>query len=195
MRSLKIAVLFSIVALISGCIVSSLQPLYIDESKDVVYDPLLIGGWSWSDKEKTETLTFAQSGGKVYEITYTADSATAKFYGRLVQVGSSKYLDVYPQEQDIDTGSYQNGLYKLMTINPTHFFVQVKDEGDVLKIAILDLDKLKKMLDAKKGKIAHALIDDRIILTASPAEMQKFIAKSAQDLLSGEQLFYRQKNP
>ena len=192
MRSLKIAVLFSIVALISGCIVSSLQPLYIDESKDVVYDPLLIG--SWADKENKETLTFAQSGGKVYEVTYTADSATAKFYGRLVQVGSSKYLDVYPQEQDIDTGSYQNGLYKLMTINPTHFFVQVKDEGDVLKIAILDLDKLKKMLDAKKAKIAHEKIDDRIILTASPAEMQKFITKYAQDLLTEERIFERQKN-
>lgn len=172
MRTMKILFTFGIVLLISGCVVPSLHPLFTE--KDLVFDPALIGTWAEEDEE--EAWIFLKSGDNAYDLIHAAEGTPIKYEAHLVRLGKFEFLDIYPQEPEI-----KNDFYKLHLI-PAHTFWRIWTDGDVLLIARLDPDWLKDMIARKKVKIAHERLDDRIVLTASTKELQKFILKYAEDI-------------
>ncbi len=74
----------------------------------------------------------------------------------------------------------KNGVYKGLLI-PAHGFSRVWIEGDSVRLAYLDPDWLKQMIDKKHVKIDHDFIDKTIILTAQTKKLQNFALKYAED--------------
>lgn len=172
MRTMKILLTFGITLLISGCVVTSLHPLFTE--KDVIFDPALIG--TWVEENEKETWTFQKAGDYTYDLFYEGEGESAKFEAYLVRLRKFEFLDIYPREPEI-----KNDFYKLHLI-PAHTFSRIWKDGDVLRIAMLDPDWLKGLIAQKKVKIAHERLDDRIILTASTKELQNFLLKYAENV-------------
>jgi hypothetical protein len=170
MRSAKILILFGIVIFLTGC-VPSLHPLFTD--KDLVFDQALVG--TWVDEDGKNIWEFKKSEENSYELVYTENEEPAKFQAHLVKLGDFLFLDIFPEEPEM-----KNGLYKGLLI-PAHGFSRIWIEGDSVRLAYLDPDWLKKMINTKKIKIGHDFIDQGIILTAQTKDLQKFAVKYAED--------------
>ncbi len=54
-------------------------------------------------------------------------------------------------------------------------------EGDVLQIAFLDDDWLRKRIEEGEVNIAHERLGTDILLTASTKDLQMFVLKYAED--------------
>ncbi len=171
MRLLKILIAFGIVMLMVGC-VPSIHPLFTE--KELIYDSTLEGNWVNKDG-KTSWVLLKSKEGNYYDVICIEDGVPAKFEAHLVKVGEFTFIDLYPKEIE-SKNTYLN--IHLMAI---HTFVKIQKKEDILEYSALDPEWLKKMINEKKIKIAHERVNDGIILTASPAELQKFVLKYAKD--------------
>lgn len=188
MRVAKMLVAVGIVVLVLGC-VPSLHPLYTE--KDVTFDPTLVG--VWSEKDKTDTWTFKKSGDNAYELIMTEDGVPGKFEVHLVRLGELLFLDLYPEDPDID-----NSFYKAHLI-PAHTFlgIQIDKEKDVVRLAMMKPDWLEEAIDSKKVTITHERLgegdESRIILTASTKALQEFVVKHAAEAFGELAELHRRK--
>jgi hypothetical protein len=171
MRIHKILTVSAIALLLAGCVVPSLHALFTDE--DLVFDPNLIGTWAKEGEE--DTWTFQEGAGKAYKFIYTEKETPAEFEAHLGRLDKFLFLDTYPEEPEIE-----NDLYKLHLI-PAHIFFKIWVKDDTLRLAALDPDWLKNMIDQKKVNIAHERVEDSIVLTASTKALQEFVLKYAED--------------
>lgn len=169
MNKLTIVTTFIAILLLASC-VQSLHPLYTE--KDLIFDPVLVGTW---ESEGGNLWIFHKSGEKSYELVYQEKETPAKFQAHLVKLGHYRFLDLYPMSLDL-----KNDLQQAHILY-THTFFRVWLEQDTLRLAILEHDWLKKMVDKKKVNIKHEVVDRRIVLTAATKDLQKFIVKYADD--------------
>lgn len=169
MRTMKILLTFGIALLISGCLQPSLHPLFTE--KDLVFDPALISAWVGENEKKTWILQ--KAGDHTYDLFWEGEGDSAKYEAHLVRLGKFEFLDIYPQVPEMCDDAL---------LIPAHTFLRIWRDGDILRTAMLDPDWLEDMIARKKVKIAHERLDDRIVLTASTKELQKFILKYAEDI-------------
>jgi len=94
------------------------------------------------------------------------------FVVHLLKVGDRRFLDLYPADPDLQ----QNGFYKchLMAI---HTFMRMQRQDDGLQMAFLKPDWIKKYLKENPDAIKHEKVDDGILLTAQPKDLQAFLLK------------------
>jgi len=185
MRFLGGTLLFGIAVLMTGC-VPSLHPLYTKE--DVFIEPALVGTWVTNDE--SEIWRFEISGDG-YQLSHSVRKSrppedgnreaeqfeTAEFEARLVRIGNYLFIDLFPEEPEIE-----DDLYKIHLL-PVHTILRVWLEGDALSMAMLDHDWLKKEIEGGRIRIAHEPWDDgkSILLTASSKELQGLVAQYAED--------------
>jgi hypothetical protein len=151
--------------------VPSLHAIYTE--KDLVFDTGLLG--TWTDKEGKNRMVFVRSGEKAYDLYYTEDGDSRRFEARLAQVGEYRFLDLRPAEPGMMNGFYQMHLIRAHTI------ARVWIEANVLRLAFLDHDWIKGMIDQGQVIIAHEHSDEGVLLTASTADLQKLVVKYAED--------------
>ena len=60
---------------------------------------------------------------------------------------------------------------------PGHLLVRVSQLGPELKLAMTDFDWLSKHLKADPKTLAHHIEGERVILTASTRDLQRFVLK------------------
>jgi len=150
-----------------GC-VPSLHPLYTEE--DLVFDPALVG--VWSGEGSTETWAFTKSGEKVYRLVYTdREGKTGPFDAHLLSVDGRLYLDLFPADLEIP----ENDFYKGHLL-PVHTFMRVKEIGSSLRMAPLSPEWVDQYLKDHPDAVRHEMVDDRLVLTAGPKELQAFLA-------------------
>jgi hypothetical protein len=170
--ALLLAVAFALI--VAGC-VPSLNPLYTE--KDLIFEPALVGVWAESDDAK-ETWAFEKSGDKGYKLVYAADGKAGEFDARLLKLGDTMFLDLYPDDVGLKEIN-RNDFYKAHLI-PAHTFAKVTQIEPVLQMAFFNPDWLNKLLETDPKAIQHQkLSEDRIVLTASTKELQKFVLKHA----------------
>jgi hypothetical protein len=156
---------------IGGC-VPSLNPLYTD--KDLVFDSVLVGTWRDPDNG---TWTFRKAGAKSYKLRYAEKGVSAAFDVHLVRLGKSLFLDSYPDA----SGMVRNDFYRLHFV-AGHVILKLVLKKDSLNLTALNSDWLQKGIAAHRLKIRHEPFGrDRVLLTASTAELQEFIRKHAED--------------
>jgi hypothetical protein len=155
--------------LIASC-VQSLHPLYTQ--KELVFEPKLVGTW---ESEGGNLWIFLKSSEKSYDLIYTEKETPAKFAAHLVKLGTHRFLDLYPISIDLKNDLQQAHLL------PTHMFFRVWLDKDTLRLATLEHDWLKKMIDEKKISTQHEVVDRRVVLTAPTAELQQLVVAHADD--------------
>ncbi|MFZ5832229.1 MAG: hypothetical protein ACOY3P_19260 [Planctomycetota bacterium] len=171
MNHSRLVVLALPLVLLAAC-VPSFHPLYTE--KDLVFEPGLVGVWSEPDKEGT--WTFRPHGDKAYSLTVTdANERTSRFLAHLLKIDGKLFLDLYPHSEKQGPGdtTYQDIHYV-----PAHTFLRVRQVRPALQMAMMNprwmIDYLKEHPDA----LQHVMDEDeagRVLLTARPAELQKFI--------------------
>ncbi len=170
MRFVRIFVLCVIAVFMASCFVTSMHPLYTE--KDLTFAPELLGTW-----ENEDVWIFEKSGENVYELTIKEQESkkTGVYETHLVKLGKYLFLDLYPEESELDESVSDIHLV------PTHSFWKVKIEKNALRLAFMDIEWLDEMIDANKVNIAHVRLEERIVLTAPTEELQKFVLKYAED--------------
>ena len=158
--------LLGFLLLLAGC-VPSLHPLYTDQ--DVIFDQSALGVWAEDDSKETWALN--RGGKKEYKLVHTdEDGKKGEFIAHLLKVEGRMFLDLYPVEPELrENDFYRDHLLRV------HTFAAVLQIEPALRITYLDPDWLKKFLDKQPSALRHEKINDEVVITASPKELQKFL--------------------
>lgn len=182
MRMKKI-LFYLLAAVLGGCVLPSLHPLYSD--KDIVFEEKLLGNWrSCSSKEMW--LFEKGSEPNSYNLTGTDTDGSGKFIAHLVAIDDMLFLDLFPGEPE----SLKSCSLWRYSICPLHLFIKVDQIEPTLKIRMMNPEKMQKLLENDPNLLKHEILeknDNRIVLTASTAELQKFMrAYGNSDELFGD---------
>jgi len=182
MKRTALLLIVSVCLTLAGC-VPSLNPLYTE--KDLTFDPALVGVWSEQD-DSQETWAFEKAGEKQYKLVYTDKGKTGEFEVRLLKLGGTLYLDLFAEGDGLKD-SKRNDFY-LSHFIPGHTFAKVTQIGPTLRMAFMNPDWLKKLLEKDPKAIGHQLIgEDRIVLTAPTRELQEFVLKHAKEAFGSDE--------
>ena len=170
MSKLKVLLLISALASLTGCEgVVSLHPLTVPNGKDTVFDPALLGTWeeikALDDSAKTR-LTVARA-----ESCYSVIAGPDEIKGTVqpIRADSRTLLDAY---------------YPSKTGHPAvHLFFKLRLEKDTAWVAEMESDWLRDQIRSR-GELRHEVLaedGERIVLTASPAELLRYLLPYAAD--------------
>jgi hypothetical protein len=172
-----------VAAIVQGCIVKSLHPFY--ENADLVYKSEMINTWLDQDGNKWK-ITSVKEEPRAYEMIFTKDGREASFLAHLFQLNGNLYLDFRPLASD---GSV-NDLFE-MHLLPSHSVAKVvKIDSETVEIKWFDEEWLHSLFSQNRIKISHEVIveehsgkdeDKSYVLTASTAELRKFLMKYGND--------------
>lgn len=165
--------------LLASCLTFSLHPLYDD--KDSVFEPNLIGTWrDTAKKQNPSTFVFEKSGADGYTVTFNDTGDTPPgggvFEVHLVTLHGRLFFDA------VQTKVLLNGQQAdVGVVIPSHLLGRIYLDGDTLHYDSLDDDWLKKGFQSGKITLAHELVGDDVVLTASTADLRRFLADHAND--------------
>ena len=189
-----IAAAFLLTILINGCI-PSLQPLYTPDKLVVLNG--LVGAWQEdigqqqgnpTNKKKPENWTFRQGEDKKYLLIHQDQyGLSAAFDVHVVKLGSHFFMDFFPGSLPDDFKNGKVGDPEVMNnflkshLLAVHTFAKVELSGKTLKINMFDPDFLKTLLENQQIRIKHEKTEAGYLLTASSADLQKFVEKYAEE--------------
>ncbi|MCX6924015.1 MAG: hypothetical protein NT154_12520 [Verrucomicrobia bacterium] len=159
-------------ALVTGCVVTSVFPFYFE--KDVVFEPALLGSWQQAG-QTDERWQFAKDKGTGYRVTSLSKDTTNVLQGQLFKLQGEKFLDLStaPWKEDIQPPPV-----------PSHLLVRITLASPALKMSFLNYEWLGKLVTENPNALRHIFVksgdkpeDRRLILTADTAELQQFVIK------------------
>jgi hypothetical protein len=181
-KPVEIVLILTGLLMLSGCWVSSINPLYEEwsishpvEDHDVVFDESLIGSWSLTqDKCTTQLVIAAIEEGKVYDLRLTSHGDgcgedKSHRQARLVKLDLHYFLDVSPIADDV----CDMCLAK-------HDILLVKSDKTTLSLTPIDSDWLKKSIEAKTVTLT-TVAGDTDTIAASSKELKAFCREFADN--------------
>ena len=177
MKKRNIAGAVIVIALFAACI-PSVNPFYRD--KDVAFDARLLGEWQETGTtDEPEVWKFEKADDRAYKLEVTEKGGKhGQLEAHLFKLKQDYFLDLIPA--DCNYATNQSDLIAA-SMYPGHLLVRVTQIEPELKIAFSDFDWLEKYLEAHPKALAHLKNDDRLLLTASTSELQKFVLKHLGD--------------
>jgi len=179
LRIVALVVMFACLAGLSGCWVSSINPLYEESflfkvDPDVILDPSFEGNWGVEDEGCQWTLEIIAKE-KAYNLTMTPSSKckpgekTSKYEGRLVKLDSHVFLDLVPDQEVVCD-----------LCLPLHNLFLANIEKASLSLAPIDYEWLQKSADQKTLTL-QTLSGRPDVITSSSKELKDFVRKYADD--------------
>ncbi len=192
-------ILFHLIGvLLGGCVpVMSLHPLSTQEN--VVFEEKLLGIWvddldnpkgTWEFKRVADSAQKdwewppPKRPEKAYKLLLLNNEEGTKgsFFAHLVRLEGRLFLDVLPSQLPCaQMDPKQDWVFNTVFLIPGHSFAVVDSIEPQLKIRWTAEDEMKKLLKDEPKAVKHELVEDRIVLTASTDELQKFVLKYADD--------------
>ena len=157
-----------------GC-VPSLHELYTEDT--LVYDPDLVGTW----RTNNSTWTFeGDPNDRLYHLLIVEQDEKRgrlenKMIAHLVELDGDDYLDIFP-DKDVKLNV---GNWFTTSLLRAHLFLKLQIKAESITLAIMNPDVIEKMIEKNPSIIKHEKTEDRIVLTASPRQLQEFIKKYA----------------
>ena len=170
MRGFQVVLLVSMLVSLSGCAsVVSLHPVAMPNDRDVVFDPALVGAWEEvkadSDGARTKYIVARAESG--YTVNVGPDKAKGTMH--VLKTGDRYLLDVYCPSDSAPP--------------PVHLFVKLRLDKDAAWLAEMESDWLKEQIKTR-GQLRHKVLaedHDRIVLTASPTELRRYLLPYVAD--------------
>lgn len=161
----------------TACI-PSVRPFYT--AKDVVFEPRLIGTWGERDESADGTKwKFESAGTNTYKLTLTEDKGKkGEFNATLFKLKEQYFIDLVPSKCEFAENQADMVAWTLVA---GHLLVRVTQFEPELEMAFFDFDKLDKMLKANPKVLAHHREEDRVVIIAETAALQKFVMKHSED--------------
>ncbi len=186
MKTKKIIIFSALIGmLLSGCYVSSIHPLYT--KKDRIFLPEIEGKWISNDKEtylfektKDDTLSYKLTHiEKRQEGEVNPGSDTAIMEANFVRLGNEIFMDL-----TVGDNSHIKGFGFMLNLHimKVHSFSKIKFLDGNPQIHFMKEKWLEDIIKNNRIRIKHEVIeDDKIVLTASTKELQKFMTKYADE--------------
>lgn len=179
--------MFIIAAFLGGCLpVASIHCLYTEEN--AVFEEKLLGTWVQDPNSPKTTWEFTRDGeepNNVYKLIFTDEEGKkGSFTAAMVKLKDKLFLDAFPDELPWDPKGDPNKLewpYNALFMIPVDTFLKIDSIEPQLKLKLTNEDELKKLLKDEPNAVNHAIIENRLILTASTKELQAFVLKYADD--------------
>ena len=152
-------------ALLTGCTtVVSVNPLYRDTDRAIVFDPSLLGKWTGEDT----TFTIVPEGKKAYRVVgFMAEKKELEDVTmHLVKVGRQMLLDV--------------SLGRTGPELPCHVFLRVRIEPGTFYASLMSTQWLDERIK-QDGKLKYEVKEGNTLLTCPSAELQKHLLPYARD--------------
>lgn len=198
-KQLRFIFIFSISSLLSGCYLKSVHPLVKPENSIQLAG--LTGAWEDEEQSFTfiwdeKSIPLSLKNGDV-EISFfdkpaegeEADCArhlcgylvmhqqkeaestdTTLYLASVIELGSHYYMDLYPLDlSDPDLLSWHKFS--------VHTFSRVHINPDSLSIEFFKSRWIEEQIKNNRVRIKHEETDDGILITASTAELQRFVQK------------------
>ena len=165
----RFAVLMSAaVTMVAVCVVTSVCPYYT--SKELIHEPAIQGRWI-NCKNPAETWTFDQPTNFACRLTLAEETKATVLETHAFKLNGQVFLDLFSREQDYH-------------VIPAHYLLRVDQTAPSLKLSELDDAWLTALLTNNPAAIRHHVVQNsgnpaanRIILTASTAELQEFVLR------------------
>lgn len=179
----RIIAIGTIVLFFTSC-VPSLHPLYNDNDRIEVLE--LEGKWLSDSKDIWEFTKVEDEPTYILRFTdhkkqgeQSPETKTANFEANIVKLGGHYFMDLYPGDnKSLDNMNEMLAIHLLAA----HTFAKLEIIDGQPYIYFMDPKWLEDLFTENKIRIAHEVVDDdKIILTASTKELQKFISKYAND--------------
>ena len=106
---------------------------------------------------------------------YENDEMVSSFKAHFVEIGDDLFIDLYPQGGLDDDNAASDNYF------PVHTFLKVSLTDDRMELNIFDQKKLKNLFESNLIRIRHEIVNDKVLITAQPKEIQKFLDKYADD--------------
>jgi hypothetical protein len=166
---MRTAIWISLAALVvafTGC-VPSLHPLYTD--KDLVFEEKLLGTWWEKGDDPDESWEFKRKEGKTYELIYRKKDKFGVYKAHLVRLEGRLFLDLFPGKELPEKG------HLAVPYVPMHWILRIRLDDAGLRLDPMDISEMKKLVDKNPEAVKHERVKDGVLLTASTAELQKFV--------------------
>ena len=163
---MKRMVLLVLVVFLCGC-VPSLHEFYTKDT--LVFEESILGKWV----EENDLWEFSRGiKENSYKLVITEEEGlSGNFVARLVKLEEVLYLDVYPSDLK-NVSSWMQ-----MHLVGAHTFMKVERLEPNLVMRAMNPEVISEMLEKEPGLIKHERVEDRIILTAQPKQLQEFVVK------------------
>jgi hypothetical protein len=155
-------------------------------SDDVVFEPNLVGSWVAAEPNEnsgTMQMDVVKAGADGYEFTFTTqDTPTAQvekisFNAHLVKLHGRLFIDVVQTALQID-----GKLSERQITVPGHMFGRISIDGENLQMSFLDDEWVAREIRSGDLSIdSEAEGFQPAVLTATTAELQKFVVDHADD--------------
>jgi len=171
--------LFYLLAVILGGCIPSLNSLFTEN--ELIFEEKLLG--TWAEDDSRETWQFKRGSDdpneKFYEMSYTNSDGEGLFFAGLGKINDMMFLNIFPHEPELDK---TNDFYKFHILR-VNTFIKIEQIEPTLKMAVMNPDTIKEMLEKDPNIIKHEIIEDgdRILLTASTQQLQQFMKEHAND--------------
>ncbi len=167
--------------LLGGCVVQCLNPLFTKE--EYIHYPGLAGTWVQKDDGKEQGLWVFEQEGRQYKLTHTDEKGSnAVFKVVAGNIGTNVFLN--GSLEDPTPGATLNDFAAVHLV-AVHTFVKIRKTEAGLTLAAMNLEWLGKLLEQNPKAVTHVVRQagqEKIpLLTASTEELQKFVAKYADD--------------
>ncbi len=177
--------LLAILFLISGCFVYSFYPLYTED--DLFANDILLGEWMdgdstiWEFSHEVKKSSFFGNSTSYDSTVYTLrimaeeDSTFSEksIAARIVKLQEYYFIDFFIDDH-LDHG---NGDFFDMYLFPVHVFAKLEFGKNNATIKYFNPSWLGGLIEENKIRIHHEKTEERVLLTAKPKELQKFVLK------------------
>lgn len=99
------------------------------------------------------------------------NSEIESYKAYVVKIGEDLFLDLFPLKEQVDNPNFI----------PVHTFMKIDVSKDKLELKTFNEKKLKNLFKSNLIRLSHEIVDDRVLITAQPRQIQKFIERYAQD--------------
>lgn len=172
MKRPLLSLVAGVAIVLTGCVVTSVYPYYTD--RDIIFEAALLGDWvdAEADIPDNEFCRIEKFGDSGYRLTYFGRNETNSCEGRLFRLNGQLFLDTCPTNRALDE-------------LPVHQLQKVRRTDAILETVSLNYDWLTKLLEKNPKALRHIVVtdkngdreDNRIVLTADTADLQKFVLK------------------
>lgn len=159
--------LLCMVLVVAGC-VPSLHSIVTEET--LTYDPAFVGRYEGDDTIWTVT---GDPNEKSFAIVIQEKNEKRSLLtAQMVDIQGHRFIDFSPSDDaELNTGDWFNAH-----ILPVHIFWKLDKTENGYSLAGINPDNLESALKAKPQLVKHEIVDDdRIVLTDSPENLQKFL--------------------
>jgi hypothetical protein len=184
---LTVYAFYLLAVILGGCAtpVPSVYPLFSED--ELIFDPNLLGLWKDTDSNLTALfsriedpppLCFAKrsSGGDVnaYKLVIAGDDGNkGLFVAGLGELLGNLFLEIYPDTSRAFKRK-ESDFHKQHLLS-TYSFMRIEQIDPNLRVALMDYDKVGKLIESDPDAIRHEFANGKLLLTASTEELQWFV--------------------